>query len=158
MEFATKDFMNAIGPPAAIVFASWIFMTFLQQRYIAAFDRFRSLIASYRDQKLSDDRRKNLKQQIFMYKERCNLMKTATNIGLFAAMFLLLALICAALDTMFPGMPIFKHILSFSALIGLGLVMVAAGYVVRENNLLQGALNSEISDIPDLEDANKHRP
>jgi hypothetical protein len=41
------DILKTIGSSAAIIFAAWIFMGFLQQRYDAAVDRYRSLIASF---------------------------------------------------------------------------------------------------------------
>jgi hypothetical protein len=35
-----NEILKNIGPSAAIIFAAWIFMGFLQQRYDAAIDRF----------------------------------------------------------------------------------------------------------------------
>jgi hypothetical protein len=36
-----SDVLKAIGPAASIIFAAWIFMGFLQQRYDAAVSRYR---------------------------------------------------------------------------------------------------------------------
>jgi hypothetical protein len=44
MTFELKDILTAIGPNASIVFAAWIFMGFLQQRYSVALERYGSLI------------------------------------------------------------------------------------------------------------------
>jgi hypothetical protein len=57
MDFELKDVLGAIGPSASIVFAAWIFMGFLQQRYTAAYERYRSLIEDYRNGRLSLERR-----------------------------------------------------------------------------------------------------
>jgi hypothetical protein len=44
-------------------------------------------------------------------------------------------------------------------LFGLALVIAAATFVIRENNLIQQAINGEPSDIPDLqESAQRGRP
>jgi hypothetical protein len=48
MTFELKDILTAIGPNASIVFAAWIFMGFLQQRYSVALERYRSLIEQCR--------------------------------------------------------------------------------------------------------------
>ena len=41
---ALPDILKVVGPSAAIIFAAWIFMGFLQQRYDAAVERYRSAI------------------------------------------------------------------------------------------------------------------
>jgi hypothetical protein len=64
MDFDLKDVLGAIGPSAALVFASWIFLGFLEQRYVAAYERFRKLVEQYRANQSSKTRHQNLRDQI----------------------------------------------------------------------------------------------
>ena len=50
MDFELKDLLEAIGPNATLIFAAWIFLSFLQQRYTAAYDRYRALVPRQRGQ------------------------------------------------------------------------------------------------------------
>jgi hypothetical protein len=150
MDIDLREIMSAVGPNSALVFAAWIFMGFLQQRYMAAYDQYRGLISQYRDGDLAGDRHDNLNDQIKLYKRRCELMKLATNIGLIAAILLIATLIGAALDVIEPGWWPLEYGSTGCALTGLGLIAVAAILVIRENSLLQRAIDSEVLDIPDL--------
>src|SRR3954451_21678819 len=125
MGFELKDVLTAIGPAAAIVFASWIFMGFLQQRYDAAYDRYRSLIEDKRRGDISDTRTGNIRQEVALYKQRCDLMNQATRLGSIAAMLLIGTVIVGALGVVFPGFAPFKYLGLGAALLGLGLVIIA---------------------------------
>jgi hypothetical protein len=103
MDFDLKEVLEAIGPSAALVFASWIFLGFLEQRYVAAYERFRKLVEEYRANQSSETRHQNLGDQIRLYRVRCDQMRTATNLGVFAAILLLTTLICGALEAIFGG-------------------------------------------------------
>jgi hypothetical protein len=70
MDFDLKDVLEAIGPSAALVFASWIFLGFLEQRYVAAYERFRKLVEEYRANQSSKTRHQNLRDQIRLYRVR----------------------------------------------------------------------------------------
>src|SRR3954468_12593548 len=101
MDFELKDLLDAIGPTASLIFAAWIFLTFLQARYTSAYQQYRSLIAELRDHREHDYRRESLRSQILDYKRRCEQMRLATHIGIISAMFLISTLIFATLGTMF---------------------------------------------------------
>ena len=77
-----SDVLKAIGPNAAIVFAAWIFMGFLQQRYDAALDRYRQAVGDYRSNAHEDTRTASLKSQVLAYRRRCRLMGSASTTGL----------------------------------------------------------------------------
>ena len=79
------DVLKAIGPNASIVFAAWIFMGFLQQRYDSAIDRYRSAVGDFRANDHDDDRAGNLKDQILTYRSRCKLMGRAIHRALAAS-------------------------------------------------------------------------
>src|SRR5438270_5276009 len=98
MNIDASNILKAIGPAASIIFAAWIFMGFLQQRYDAAVDRYREIVAQYREPDIGDTRRTNIRDAIAIYKHRCELMTTATIIGLVAAILLILTLITGELD------------------------------------------------------------
>jgi F0F1-type ATP synthase assembly protein I len=147
MEFDLKDVLEAIGPSAALVFASWIFLGFLEQRYVAAYERFRKLVEEYRANQSSENRHQNLKDQIRLYRVRCDQMRTATNLGVIAAILLLTALICGALEAIFGGIALIKYLGTACAIVGLLLVIAAAVYVVLENTLIKQMLDSEVADL-----------
>lgn len=156
MQFELKDVLTSVGPAASLIFASWIFLTLLNSRYVAAFDMFRSLVSEYRDNQQNrgeDQRRKSVREQILLYKKRCEQMRLSLNIGLVAAMFLIASLATSAIQIAFPQISILKPISLFGIIIGLLLVIAAAAVVMRENIEIEKALKSELSDLPDLKDA-----
>jgi hypothetical protein len=152
MDFNLKDVLEAVGPSAALVFASWIFLGFLEQRYVAAYERFRKLVEEYRANQSSKTRHQNLRDQIRLYRVRCDQMRTATNLGIIAAILLLTTLICGGLEAIFGGIAPIKYLGTACAIIGLLLVIAAAVYVIRENTLIKQMLGSEIADLDDVMD------
>jgi len=151
-DFDLKDLLEAVGPTASLIFAAWIFLTFLQARYTAAYERFRSLIAELRSHGEQDQRHSSLQNQILIYKRRCEQMRLATNIGVISAILLITALICAALGTMYDTVSAFKYSTACCAVIGLALVIWAAALVLAENYHVQQLLESDLSDVPELVD------
>jgi hypothetical protein len=83
--FQLKDLLEAIGPTASLIFAAWIFLSFLQARYTTANERYRSLLDEFRQHTSQDARRSSLRDQITEYKRRCEQMRLATNMGVSAA-------------------------------------------------------------------------
>lgn len=158
MGFQLKDFLAAIGPSTGLIFASWIFMGFLQQRYVSAFERYRILLKDVREDHITKDRMNNIKDQALVYKKRCELMKLSTNLGLIAAMFLIVTLMTGGLDVIYPHVALLQLLCTGATFIGLLLVIAAAVLVVWENNLVQRALDSEVLDIPELAEATQQRP
>ena len=148
--FDLKDVLDAVGPTASIVFASWIFLSLLQQRYTSAYERYRELIDNYRHG-LEGERKGAVSQQVRLYKLRLRYMRYSTNIGLVAAILLIFALIMGALESIAGG-DIVKYTGAVCILVGLLLVIVAAVLVVVENLLITTAIDSELADIPDLRD------
>jgi hypothetical protein len=149
-DFDLKDLLEAVGPTASLIFAAWIFLTFLQARYTAAYERFRALIAEFRTHREQDQRRASLRHQILIYKRRCEQMRLATNIGVISAILLISALICAALGTMYDTVSAWKYLTACCAIAGLLLVIWAATLVLVENYHVQRLLESDLSDIPEL--------
>jgi uncharacterized membrane protein YraQ (UPF0718 family) len=144
------EVLKAVGPNASIIFAAWIFMGFLQQRYDNATDRYREAVADYRSNEHEDDRAGNLKDQILMYRRRCLLMEWATLVGLVAAILLIAALIFGALDVIIPKNPIISVAGTASAIAGFVLVIVSAAMVIAEGRVVHRQLDDELRDVPDL--------
>jgi hypothetical protein len=158
VEFALSDVFKAIGPTASIIFAAWIFMGFLQQRYDAAVERYREMIGIYREIEQSKDRRANAKDQIMRYKRRCELMNYACLTGLVSAIMLLLTLIVGELDVILPGITFLKYISAGAAFLGLTLVIAAAALVIVESVISHRLLNEELLDVPELARATGQEP
>src|SRR4051812_48142278 len=108
--YSLKDVLTAVGPTASLIFAAWIFLSFLQERYTTAYERYRSLISEYRQGNLHDQRKRSVRDQILLYKHRCEQMRLATNIGVISAIILISTLITAALNTVFPQATILKYL------------------------------------------------
>jgi uncharacterized membrane protein YraQ (UPF0718 family) len=144
------DVLKAIGPNASIVFAAWIFMGFLQQRYDSAIDRYREAVGDYRSNDHAEDRAGNLKDQILTYRMRCKLMGWATLIGLVAAILLIAALIFGALDVIVPKNTFVTAGGTATSILGFVLVIVAACVVIAEGSIVRRQLDDELRDVPDL--------
>lgn len=149
------DFLKAIGPNAAIVFAAWIFMGFLQQRYDSAVDRFRDAVGDFRSHQHEENRSGNLKNQILMYRRRCRMMGWATVVGLISAIFLISSLIFGGLDVILPHSSWITFIGIVTSFAGFGLVIVAAVIVIAEGFSVNRQLDDETRDVPELGDGRR---
>ncbi|HEX2942017.1 MAG TPA: DUF2721 domain-containing protein [Rhodopila sp.] len=150
--------LKAIGPAASIIFAAWIFMGFLQQRYDAAVERYRFMIGQYRAGELSTWRRGNIKDEILVYKRRCELMNTASMIGMVSAILLILTLIIGETAIILPKVSILKYLTAGSAMAGFSLVVVAAIIVILESSIVRRQLDSELLDVRDLAESTGQQP
>src|SRR4051812_36811349 len=158
MDFSMKDLLQAIGPSASLIFASWIFLSFLQTRYTAAYDRYRALIQERRERlrdggdqapEDGDRHQRSVKDQIALYRRRCEQMRYATNVGVFAAILLIVTILCGGLQVVMPQLGALRYVGAAGALLGLGLLVVAAVFVIAENVLIQHAMNDEAADLPE---------
>jgi uncharacterized membrane protein YraQ (UPF0718 family) len=147
-----SDVMKAIGPNASIVFAAWIFMGFLQQRYDGAISRFQKAVGDYRSNDHEEERSGNLKDQILTYVQRCKMMRWATLVGLVSAILLIASLIFGALDVIVPNNPVISIIGTICAIAGFVLVIVATIIVIAEGTIMHRQLQDEVRDVPDLAD------
>ena len=147
------DVLKELGPNAAIVFASWIFMGFLQARYDNAIMRYREAIGEFRDSDQANQRAAPLKEQILMYRHRCKMMGWATLVGLLAAILLIAAILLAAVDVLVPGLEFVRLVGIASSLLGFALLIVSACLVIAEGRIVHRQLDNELRDIEDLADA-----
>ena len=150
MTFDISKIFMAIGPAASIIFAAWIFMGYLQARSDSALGRYHAMIGTYRDGDMSEERRSNVRDQVIVYKRRCELMNTANTVGISAAILLIFTLISGEISIIVPTFT-FLHIVSaVSALLGFTLVIVAAVFVLAESSIIQRQLDTELLDVADL--------
>src|SRR3978361_1417247 len=153
MNFDLTSILKGIGPAASIVFAAWTLMGVPQPRYDAAVERYQGMIAQYRNSKLSDERRGNIRDEILVYKRRCELMNWANMVGIVSAILLIATLITVELNIIFPKIVLIKLLSAASALIGFGLIIVAAIIVMVESSIIHRQIDSELLDVPDLAQA-----
>jgi hypothetical protein len=151
VNFELKDLLEAIGPTASLVFAAWIFLSFLESRYVACFERYRELANEYRSGG-PEDRHASVKAQVRLYRRRCEWIRLSTNIGLVSAVLLLFTLIFAGLNVVFSGHSWLPAGAAVCSIVGLLLVVIAAAIVIIENTLIGSALRAEVADIPELAD------
>src|ERR1700709_2043726 len=144
------DFLKALGPNAAIVFAAWIFMGFLQQRYDSAINRYREMISDYRVNDNEESRAGTLRAQISPYRTRCSIMQWATLMGLFAAIFLILSLLFSGIDVMMPKVALINDAGTATLMLGFAVVIIAAALVIAEGRIVNRQLEAELNDIPDV--------
>lgn len=149
MDFEFSKVMEAVGPNAGLVFASWMFMQLLQGRYTAAYTRYRELINDFR-QGIEGKRKDTVRDEIALYRERVDYMRRATDIGLYAAMLLIGTLIIGVLCAMFGEPAFLKYLGTLTTLAGLAAIIWSAVLVVCENRLIKMPLDHEMEDIPEL--------
>jgi hypothetical protein len=125
-------------------------MGYLQQRCSVALERDRSLIQQCRGGGQAASRQGNLRDQVLLYRRRFGLMRRATNTGLAAARPLISTLILGAVHVVLPGPGLPKYPGAGFVVLGLGLVMVAAGLVILENTIIRRAVDGEWLDVPEL--------
>jgi hypothetical protein len=150
MNFKMKDVLDAVGPSASLVFASWIFLSFLQQRYVAAFQTFRSLVDAYRKGEIPEIRQAALEAQVRQYRKRCDWMRWATNIGVVSAICFLVTLLDGLAAVFWPDAPLVRWSGAVSAGLGFVLVIVSAVLTFFENTASAAALDDEVRDLQSL--------
>ncbi len=150
MTFNITKIFTAIGPAASIIFAAWIFMGYLQARSDSALGRYHAMIGIYRDGNMSEERRSNVRDQVSVYKRRCELMNTANTVGIFAAILLIFTLISGEISIVVPTFTFLQIVSAGSALLGFALVIVAAVFVLAESSIIQRQLDTELLDVADL--------
>lgn len=150
MSIDIGSILKSIGPGASIVFAAWIFMGFVQQRYDAAVDRYRAMTGQYCSGEESGTRQSNLKDQIRTVKRRCELMHYANTTGLLSAILLIFTLITASLGMMFTRISLFVYASAFAMIGGFALVMIAALCVLVESTIVRRQIDGELLDVEDL--------
>ncbi len=146
-DFDIQQVLQVIGPTASLLFAAWIFLQYLNQRFTESVERLRDLAENLRQATKEDRRRASVVEQIKLYQRRCVLMRWATHTGLVAAVLLLITLTLAAIVTVFHGPSAFGVVAVVCAWVGLTLVVAATVLVVRENMLVGDALRSELADL-----------
>jgi hypothetical protein len=156
MDFKLSDVMQAVGPNASLVFASWIFMGFLQTRYSNAYTLYRKMIDNLREDKAEGKRRQTIHDEIILYRQRLNHMRLATNLGLYAAILLLASLILSGLDVILGSPEFLKYVGAPCMLVGLALIIWSAMLVVIENKMLKMALDRDGDDLDELRAAGKN--
>jgi hypothetical protein len=141
MSFELRDVLETAGPTAGLIFASWIFLQLLGQKFVSAFDRYRSLATEYRAHETSVDRRRHIAEQIPLYKRRCEQMQRATVIGVAAAMLLIFTLLAGTVETILglDWSPL-KYAGALAAVGGLSLLLWAATHLLLENRNVVDAL------------------
>jgi hypothetical protein len=149
MDFELNKVLEAVGPNAGLVFASWMFMQLLQGRYSNAYARYRELINDFR-QGIEGKRKDTVRDEIALYRERVDYMRRATDLGLYAAMLLIGTLIIGALSAMFGAPAFLKYLGTLTTLAGLAAIIWSAILVVLENRLIKMPLDHEMEDIPEL--------
>jgi hypothetical protein len=140
-----KELLETIGPTASLVFAAWIFLSYLQARFEAAAVRYRELLDEFREQRASA-RHDSVRRQILLYKRRCTWMRRATDIGVASAMLLIATLVIGAINVAAPN-DVLPIVAAVCAIVGLSLVIAAASLVLLENRLMQRALDDESTDV-----------
>ena len=148
VDFELKEVMEAVGPSAALAFAAWLFLQLLQQRYSAAYTRYRELVDAYRTG-LEGKRREIVKEEIEIYRKRVFYMMHSANIGTVAAMLLLAALVCSGLNAVFK-LDWLKFIGAPCIILGLLLVIPAAAIIIVENLMIRRPIEAELADLEDF--------
>ena len=144
------EILKSIGPGASIIFAAWIFVSFLQVRSDAAVERYLETIRQYRSKDASELRLHFLKEEILTYRRRCALMNVASGIGLTSAVALVMTLVVGELALVFPDLRVLTYISLSLALLGLLLIVVAACIVLVEGSIIHQQLEHELQDLPEL--------
>src|SRR4051812_22104496 len=144
------EILKTVGGSAAIIFAAWIFMGFLQQRYDAAVERYRAVIDEYRSGNASASRCDNIREQVQIYKYRCVLMAYSNLLGLTAAILLLVTVMLGELVVVFPAAAALNYVGAVTTILGLALIIASAAIVIREGTITRRQLDSELLDIPEL--------
>lgn len=153
MDFQLKDVMEAVGPSAALAFAAWLFLQLLQQRYSASYARYRELVESFRSDS-EGKRHQVLQEEIEIYRKRVVYMLYSTNIGIGAAILLLLALVISGLDAMVQ-VEWFKYVGGAAIVMGLFLVIPAAILMIIENQMIRRPIELELADLEEFQGSSK---
>jgi Protein of unknown function (DUF2721) len=125
-------------------------MGFLQQRYDATVARYRAAISEHRSSEQEPARRDNLREQVIVFKRRCELMGYAYFSGLASAIVFILTLFAGGLDVVIPKTTILAIFGACAAFAGFALVITATVLVILDETYVHRQLDAELLDVPDL--------
>lgn len=125
MQVTVKDFFEMVSPSASLIIAAWIFLKFLETRHTTAYGFYRALVETHRDYANSDANQHSMVNQIKLCRHRCIQMQLANNIGIVAALLLILALCCSTLEIASTAI-VFQVVGITATLLGLVLLISAA--------------------------------
>jgi hypothetical protein len=148
MTFDLRDILNTAGPTASLVFASWIFLSLINQRLASAMDRYRALVAEMRADPTPSPRMQEVERQIALYRARCDLMRRSISVSIVAAECLLVTLLTSMISLVDHALAWIGYISLGSTFAGILLLMESARLMLRENRHIKDVLHSEMVDIP----------
>ncbi len=142
--------VGAASAPVALIIASSIFLSNLTAKYTAMFTTARQLTSEFREKEEHDTRAESLRVQLGLYHRRLRLIMRAT--------FWLTATIYAFIGTVLftsvsmalPGRMEWPLVTGIMMLVGLLLLTYSVGLEAWENHLGKGALDTEMSEFPDV--------
>jgi hypothetical protein len=122
----------------------------LTSRYIDMYARFHAFTDEYR--KLGDGgaaRKDSLRKQISLYRKRIALSRAASRWLNIAVITFILTVGCTCLAIAYPKIVIWPVAGFFTTWVGLGLLVLASIYELRENAMARHAIMAELSDVKD---------
>jgi hypothetical protein len=150
MHINVGDIFKAVGPAASIIFAAWIFVSFLQVRYDSAVERYLDMIKQYRGNEVSASRRDLLKEEILTYRRRCALMNMASVAGLTSAIILVLSLVSGVVVLVFPALTAVGTLCILLAVLGFLTIIFATAIVMVEGSIIHTQLERQLLDLPEI--------
>lgn len=151
MNLELKDMASTAGATVGLVIATSIFLQLLTTKYIAIYDKYRVLTGEYRAGNPADPRRASLREQIAIYHKRCHRIRRASSWLIYGEFSFLGTILFACLTIVFPQVGFIKVAGACTMMVGLIAVGVGAAYELSENEISNLEVESELSDLPDLE-------
>jgi len=154
-DFKLSDMLGIAGATIGIIIAGGILLQGYCARYIAVFDRFRTLTGEYRANNFSDARRSSLQNQIANYSRQILFLNSAA-LGVSLALLLFLVTVgVASLSVIYPKAMVLRLVGSFTLFGGLLLIGFGIFLGVLEMFFERHAVAKEKGDFHDIPSASE---
>jgi hypothetical protein len=142
--------VGAASAPVALIIATSIFLSNLTARYTAMFTAARELTSEFREKEEHDTRAESLRVQLGLYHRRLRLIIRAT-FWLTVTIFSFIGTVLfTSVSVALPGNDVWPILTGLLMLAGLLLLAYCVGLESWENHLGKGALDTEMSEFPEV--------
>jgi hypothetical protein len=149
-DYKLADLIGIAGATIGIIIAAGIMLHCLSTKYVAAFERFRSLTGEYCANSSNEQRHESLRRQIVSYCLQSLFLNLASMLVAGAVLAFLLTVAIAGLSVMYPQYLEFRLLGTISLFSGLGFLGGGTFLILLETYLQRRDINQELHDFHDL--------
>jgi hypothetical protein len=148
--FKLSDLLGVAGATIGIIIAAGILLQFLSTKYVAVYERYRSLTGEYRGNHFSDPRKGSLQDQIACHRRQVKCLSSASLLVAGAIIFFLFTVGVASASVIYPDLLVLRTAGTSTLFLGLSMIGVGITLEMVDLVLQWQSVGKEVSDFSDI--------